>query len=410
MRRHLVVLFCLIGLPLILVGAYVFLFSDGPESDEIQFVSAHVGASVSDDEARAFGKNFQDTAKTCDAKRIDAMLREDELAMRVLNSLNLPPRDREFQLRVIGELREGSGKAFARLIQSGFRLSFVGIRVKQKVRHVLFRVSGQAPGAVEMRLSYFEVRLARHADGQVAGDDVYQLVQGESTAQFLRRSFLQSTTGTSLSKEERVLRENIKRVTPIMMALKAGDRREAYEIFAKLPPEVQKLKTVTLIGIGAARDVGPDAYIQAIEMFRTEYPNDPAVDLLSIDYFLLRKDYVRTLECVDRIDKAIGGDPYLAIYRSQCFVGMGRMVDSRKALEDASGQEPKTEEVTQTRVVALALSEKNHADALTWLKKAVEEFNTPSDDEILRRDSRFEEFLSTPQYREFQAWLKSRAK
>ena len=37
--------------------------------------------------------------------------------------------------------------------------------------------------------------------------------------------------------------------------------------------------------------------------------------MISIDYYLLKKDYPRGLECIDRFEQAVGGDPYLNIIR-----------------------------------------------------------------------------------------------
>ena len=91
---------------------------------------------------------------------------------------------------------------------------------------------------------------------------------------------------------------------------------EALKIYQQFPPELKKDKDLLLIRLQAAHDVSDQEYSGAIEDFRATHPDDACVELLSIGYYLLKKDSPRAFACIDRFEKAVGGDPYLNVMRA----------------------------------------------------------------------------------------------
>ena len=47
------------------------------------------------------------------------------------------------------------------------------------------------------------------------------------------------------------------------------------------------------------------------------------MDLISIDAFLIHKEYDKAQAAIDRLDESLGGDPYLNVLRSTIFMEQG---------------------------------------------------------------------------------------
>jgi tetratricopeptide (TPR) repeat protein len=60
-------------------------------------------------------------------------------------------------------------------------------------------------------------------------------------------------------------------------------------------------------------------YEQAIQDFRKFFPDDPALDLVTVDSYDMQKQYGKARAAVDRVDRAVGGDPYLNLLRAQFY-------------------------------------------------------------------------------------------
>ena len=60
------------------------------------------------------------------------------------------------------------------------------------------------------------------------------------------------------------------------------------------------------------------------------YPTDPGLDLLSITYYTDKKDFARARECVDRLETAVGGDPYLDVTRAAINRAAGKYEEARR--------------------------------------------------------------------------------
>jgi tetratricopeptide (TPR) repeat protein len=57
------------------------------------------------------------------------------------------------------------------------------------------------------------------------------------------------------------------------------------------------------------------AYLATIEEIEKLFPNDPALDLISIDGLYLRKNFAELDKVVDGLDRRLGGDAYLDLLR-----------------------------------------------------------------------------------------------
>ena len=226
-------------------------------------------------------------------------------------------------------------------------------------------------------LNYHEFLLARSPDGQVVTEDMYVFLSGEMLTQTFRRfllNFLASPEqggAVQLRGPDQLYVKHAREIGKMATAIQKDRGKEALAIFRKLPADLQKDKVIQLIAIRAAQDGDEAEYLVELERFRKAHPEDVAIDFLSIDYHIIKKQYDEALKALGRADKAVGGDPYLQVIKGGLLIQAGRFQQARTTLEKAVKDEPKLIH-GYWALVSLALEEKNHAETAVWLKKIEE--------------------------------------
>ncbi|MEJ7639603.1 MAG: hypothetical protein WKF75_16915, partial [Singulisphaera sp.] len=163
-------------------------------------------------------------------------------------------------------------------------------------------------------------------------------------------------------------------------------------------------KNLLLLRLQAAPNLGDEEYTAVIEDFRKYHPDDPCLDILSIDTSILKKDYAKALASIDRLDKAVGGDPYLDSLRANVYLDGQKPDAARQAARRALEREPTLIDAYWS-LVAISLKEREFAETLELLNAIGEKFDIVFED--LGTMPEYAEFVETPQY---QQWLKAQAR
>ncbi len=160
-----------------------------------------------------------------------------------------------------------------------------------------------------------------------------------------------------------------------------------------------------VIALTSAQSVSDKDYLQAIDDFRKAYPKDPAFDLILIDGYAMRKQYDETLQCIDRLNAAVGGrDAALLAKRAAMLLEQAKVAEARKAVDAAMAVEP-DERDGYAVGLDVALAEKNFDDTAKFMTVLEKKFGLQWQN--LEQVAEFAEFLKSPQYRE---WLKTQKK
>lgn len=146
---------------------------------------------------------------------------------------------------------------------------------------------------------------------------------------------------------------------------------------------------------------GEADYLAAMQMFRKLYPEDAAIDFISIDYFFLQKRFDEARKSIDRLDRAVGGDPYLNVIRGNAWMEEGRFDEARQAMEEAIKKKPDLANAYWMRIT-LSLRERKHADTLKWLQTTVEKWHVTIGN--LNEFPDYAEFVNSPQHGEWLEW------
>ena len=189
---------------------------------------------------------------------------------------------------------------------------------------------------------------------------------------------------------------NASKFVKMQNLIREGKHAEAMKIFDALPVKVRRIKSVLIVRLEAATELGDEAWLKAIDEYRAAFPDDAGSDLVAFDMHLLKKQDQLALACLDRIDVKVGGDPYLDVLRSALMVNAGDTPVSRAMADRAVKRNPDEVEAYWSRI-SLCLRGKRFPETLADLMRIERKFGIG--DFTAMED--YAEFLKSPSYREW---------
>ncbi len=179
---------------------------------------------------------------------------------------------------------------------------------KDKIQHLIFRLYDQGS------LNYHDLELGKH-DKEVKIDDIYVYTSGELLSETLNTLYNQMK---SLMESGQVSDEDnwLSIVPQIRQKMRTGNYQGALRDFRSLPEKIQKLKSLSLMLIMITSGLNDDAaYSAAIDDYQLRFPNEPNMHLILIDGYIIKKEYDKAFESVNKLDERINKDPFLDFYR-----------------------------------------------------------------------------------------------
>jgi predicted Zn-dependent protease len=146
-----------------------------------------------------------------------------------------------------------------------------------------------------------------------------------------------------------------------------------------------------------------DSIKSHIELCRTTYPNNPAIELLATTFYVKTKQYPLALAAVDTIDKSVGGDPYLDVTRAQIYM---QTADSERAAQVADTALTKVPELLPAyEVAACAAAYTGKYDrSVEVLDQMYRKFGVELSDD-LKTDPNLRGLLKSPSYLDWKSKL-----
>jgi hypothetical protein len=362
---------------------------------------------ITDEQSSQFAEALTQAVRGKDSAALATLIDWDSLFDAATAGLNVPEKSRE---RINSDLRgnaKNPGALSQRMlepVQRGASYTFLRRHQLEGRDRLLFRlVLPEGEG-----VNYHDIVLDQRADGRIVGSDIYDFTSGEFLSATARRAYLLALLRIAEAPQARlrgVEREYVQhfvKVTTMNRLVQTGDYKQVLTLYDQLPTGLQQDKNVLLIRLKAAQNVGLKEYSEAIENLRAFHPNDLCADLFSIAYFQQEKQPQKALDIVSRLEKALGGDPYLYVLRSAIYLEANDPLSARKAAEQAIAEEPTLQEAYWARV-AVARHEKKFDETLKQLREIDEKFAPTFPD--FGSLPEYAEFVKSPQYQE---WLKSR--
>lgn len=369
-----------------------------------------VGAPITDEEARNFAESLERAVVERDGKSISDLLRNVEFSKRMISDLGLPEEDMRIMMRDVEVIAKSDNplRSVCKVLDDGGSFKLLRVRTIGERKTALFRLIID-----DAAFNYIEVHLARFPDGAVGMEDFYNFFTGEMLSQTVRRIMIpieRARFVRPVSEMDRLLIDNLPTVRQMIKALSARSFDECIKDYSALPQALRENKSLFLMYLRATAELGDDgrdAWLKGVERIRQVYPEDRSIDLLSIDYFVSKKQFDEALKSVARVEKAVGGDARLVVKRAEIQRLAGRYMESLGLIREAIQQEPTLEEAYWS-AIDLSLAEKKNADTLSWLKQIVLTFDNEVED--LEKNEQYADFVKSPQYREWQGWYRANKK
>jgi tetratricopeptide (TPR) repeat protein len=368
---------------------------------------------VTEAEARAFAKKLESAVANGDKQTVNRLFRREEIVQRALAGFD----DEAAVRRISGIAKDPSNDFLTTLVagavQSGGSYSLLRVDMRdQRPRAIMRFVNGDG-------LAYHEIYLDRHADGEVVAHDLYMMATGEFMSHAFRRVYFLGLPEEEwksekrlavLTQDERETFDNLLVMKKMGSCVRTGRYSDAILCYRRLPAKLQSQKYLRMTAITVAALAKDEVeWRLLIEECRRDYPGDLGVDLISIGYLRDTKKWEECLQCIERVDKAIGGDPYLWVQRADVMFEAGRLGQAKLYTEKAIEQDPKMEHGYTMRI-QIAIQETNHADALFWLKKFTLQTGAPVDLDAIRANPANASFVASAQFRELEQWCKAQKK
>ncbi len=301
--------------------------------------------------------------------------------------------------------RPGSaGYELIKQVTQGASYRCIRIHVEGNEKRALFRLLGPEGG-----LNYHDLILARQPDGNVRAVDMYVFAIAERASQTLRRAFLALAAEASkgiLGKLTGTESDYVRHAADLRRmadAFQGGRRQQVLDIYSRLPSSLKRDKSVLILRVGAAAELGEQEYTAAMDTLRRYHPRDPCLDLMLIDRYFLQKRYDEALRCVERLDAAVGGDPYLNALRANVSAAQEEYDAAREFAHKAIDADPTLLEAYWA-LVSVSLATKDFDETSRLLRLIDEKFAVEFAD--LNEVPEYADYVKSPQYQE---WLKSRS-
>jgi hypothetical protein len=339
-------------------------------------------------EAEKFAKEFAKHMMPCDQQQISIDVDGDLMIARTLGGRDIGRREAAgIRSAIVSQIGPMLCQAVTAFEPEGTTQSYVYLRTRNVNGQIrpLLRLAG------DNGVTYHELELDKHTDGTIRIVDIYLYSTGELMSELL---------GTAL--EGAVKDSAMLAIGDVRLKLNAGQPKEAHAKLHQLPEHVRRMRVVMLLDVFVSGMLDDDIeYARAIDAFEKAYPNDGALDLIQIDQYFMKKKFDKVLAMIDRLDKRLGGDPYLDVQRASALLEAGRKIEAVAAAKRATEREPTLQQAWWGLLTAQAAAD-DTTGALATLTVLRDRFKVVIDADALHADARFETLVESKQ---FKAWI-----
>jgi hypothetical protein len=362
---------------------------------------------LSEEECRQFAKSFTDAINTGNVTAFNALIDWESIFNTALTNMTMTDQQREGVLR---ELRNatnselGLGAQLIKQVKNGAHFDYLRPRQNAGRQVLLYRLIIAESGGV----TYFEFAVMPGANAKVRVSDIYQYSTAEFLTATFRRMLLPAVANLSRSffdkllKSEQDLVRDLPKVPEIVTLINQGKYQECLTALKALGPDTQKDKSILIIRMRAAQGVGEKEYAAVLDDLRRLFPNDACMVLMEIDYYTLKKDFPKVFESVDRLDKSVGGDPYLNVLRAGLSELRGDLPGAETFAKRAIEQEP-TMLQPYLYLVGNSIKQEKYDVTLDTLKKQDQAFHLTYTD--FSKVPQYAGFVKSPQYKEWLQYI-----
>lgn len=282
-------------------------------------------------------------------------------------------------------------------INQGAWYTFLNHYIRDSTHHLLFRYYSNNG------LNYHDYELIQKEDHLLIAD-VYIYFAGENFSNIIRRMYMSylfenvQQSGT-LTKESMYLNQ-LAKIQLIRNLLSEGNPKKAWRVFNTIPDSFQNEKPFQITKLLISSKLSPSEYLRALNGYLTLFPNDPGINLISIDVYIMNAKYSQALECLDSLERQVGHDPLLNLHRGNLNFAMGDTIRSIQCFESLLKALPAFGQAYM-KLLDIYISSYKYPLAIGLLDKITERFQLTKED-LKQTLAAYPKFIDSA---EFKQWI-----
>lgn len=370
-----------------------------PRERQVEMTTAPAPLSSEDQErVTRFAEEFAAAVSSGHGQTVARAFDLDTLVDYVLGPLDLGTELAAFKSEVRSAAQRQHGGLASGFM--GHRYRFLRFVEEEGETRLLFRDTS------DRGFDYHKYRFYLDPQDRVRLTDFYVFTNGEYLSATTRRMVLPVLEHLAKGRiarifgggDERRVVQDVERLQVAQQKLLAGDIVGAKESLKSLSREFRREKVARLAELAALGQATEDepAYARALEAFARDFRGDPCVPLQMIDFYFMKGDYAKLLEIVDDLDRMVGGDVYLNLYRAIALHGMGKPEEGLRLLDPAIVEEPDEDELRWT-AAECAVGAKKYAEASRHFDVLEDQFGYEITEEFLREVPEYADYLASPE-------------
>lgn len=361
-------------------------------------------------ELQAFGKQIQETASAQDPAKFRALFDWKTFINRVLAEYEqnsavkqaIQPVRQQLEAAYTGE-NQGIDSEILAEVANGADYRFLAMRKEDDQFKVIFRFLRP-----DWTLNYQALIVEKQDSGELKIIDIDSFSTGELISQSLQRVYLPELYKAHGANQDKLTPEQKTRILDQKKRYDfltvTDEKADPFQAYSQLPTQYKSDKTVLLfLAQDAIAKEDSKKYQQVLNVFRKYHPQDPAAELLSIDYFSIEKQFPQAIDSLERLSASLKTvDPYLYSLRAGILIEMGDLNLAAKYAGKASEIEP---DLLQPYLHLLNISvlQGNFDETIKHLETLKTKFGFAYEDLDLSELENIEKFTASPQFKKWQS-------
>jgi hypothetical protein len=312
---------------------------------------------VTDDEARKFVTSLEASLKAGDREAVNADFDYEAFVNRAMFGIKADRRTYEIAAHDIREAYTGTkgiGLDLAGKVAEGERCRLLRLHRQGNEQRALFRIANGDD------VEYWDFVILCDTNGQPKIGDYFSYLDGYLFSEMVHEDALCDVVRmdrqliSTLSPAEREYSNSHFEFQKMREHVHSNQFKEALDVYKKFPAAMQNNPYVLHECLVARCGAGGECD-DTIRAYQAARPNEPGVDLHLFSHYFILHRFDDALASIERLDKAVGGDPRLDANRAMVFVMKGDLVAAKKCAQSAAAAEPDdpfTRKVLQTVVTA----------------------------------------------------------
>lgn len=193
-------------------------------------------------------------------------------------------------------------KQIANAVEQGAYYDFINYRYdnNEQTYYLLFRLFTSDGG-----VNYHDYKLCM-VNNKVAFNDIYIYLAGEKISETLGRMYKYSTINED--KQNTGKQNDFKTVINAINIYKSGGYKKAFNMLETVEGPLAKDKFLLVLKTQIAGQLSSKYYTKALNDLVTQFPNDPTIYLMRIDYYIITENYYEAFDLLDKLQRETNDD------------------------------------------------------------------------------------------------------